>query len=686
MAILRTLQPSFTAGELSPALWARVDLSKYASGLKIAKNVFIHPHGGASNRAGLQFVAETKGSGIARQIPFIFDAATDQTYDLVFSDKVLRIYRAGAPILKADKTVTGITQANPGVVTSATHGYSNGQEIVITGIVGMAELNGRNFIVRNKTTNTFTLEDMYGAAVDTSSFTAYASGGTANAIYEVTTPYDETDVGRLVFAQEKDVMYIAHVDYAPRKLSRLADDNWTLATPTFAPSMSAPTNVSVGAIYKLVSSGSNEFSYRVSAVGAGGEESAASGEITRTVPTSDDGRRLRFTWNAVSGAATYNLYKTNGTTGILSSTPNNEIEISVKTAEGDGTAVPTSADAGAPATPTGFTGAVIFGEELYYKVSAISEATGEESLPSAAVTVRNDMSYQGNKNLVSWDAVAGASAYIVYRLDNGLYGYVGRTETTSFTDENITPDISDGPQEGNNPFDAANSYPRCVTFFEQRLAFASSINEPSAVWLGQSANYENFGSADPAKDSDAITFRIRSRDKNEIRAIVPLRGLGVFSSAAEWMVTGGSQDFITPSQIVTRSQSNRGISYVQPIQIGNAVLFPQARGGVVRDFLYDFASDGFTGNDLTVLARHLFEGRAIKAWAYSQAPHSIVWTVMDDGDLVSLTYMREHEVWAWTRHETDGTFEDVISVPEGDEDVPYFIVKRTVNGKTKRYI
>src|SRR6185312_7720844 len=149
MAIMRTMQPSFTAGELSPALWARVDLAKYASGLKIAKNIFIHPHGGASNRAGFQFVAETRGSGIARQIPFIFDAATNQTYDLVFTDLKLRIYRAGSPILNTAKTITGITKANPGVVTSAAHGYANGQEIVVTGIAGMTELNGRNFIVAN---------------------------------------------------------------------------------------------------------------------------------------------------------------------------------------------------------------------------------------------------------------------------------------------------------------------------------------------------------------------------------------------------------------------------------------------------------------------------------------------------------------------------------------------------------
>ncbi len=185
--------------------------------------------------------------------------------------------------------------------------------------------------------------------------------------------------------------------------------------------------------------------------------------------------------------------------------------------------------------------------------------------------------------------------------------------------------------------------------------------------------------------SDAIIFRIRSREKNEIRGLVPVRGLGAFSSVAEWMITGSNGDFLGQNPVI-KPQSYRGMSYVQPITVGNVVLFSQARGGVVRDFSYDFASDGFTGADLTVLARHLFVGKSIKAWAYAQAPDSIVWVVLDDGSLVSLTYMREHEVWAWTRHETDGTFEDVAVIPEGDEDVPYFIVNRTINSQTKRYI
>lgn len=505
MSDLRAYQPSFTAGELSPALWARVDLAKYAVGLKTAKNLFIHPHGGASNRAGLQFCGEVKTSANeTRLIPFQFN--TEQTYVLEFGNLYMRVWKNG--------------------------------EVVISGGVP----------------------------------------------YEVVTPYTSAQVADVVVTQEADVMYLTHVLHAPRKLSRLADDNWSLTTPTFAPSIAKP------------------------------------GAPTVTKPGD-----------------------TSGETGYVATV-------------------------------------------YRYKVAAVSADTGEESLPSNSGSVTNDLSIAGGINRVSWSAVSGAERYIVYKEDNGVYGYIGGTEGTSFDDENITADLADTPQTGYNPFTGAGNYPRCSTFVDQRLAFASTLNNPQACWFSQSANYENFGFSRPRKASDGFEFRIRSRQVNEIRSLLQSRGLMVLTSGGEFVVTGGQDEYLAPDTIVVKSQGYRGASKVQPVVVGNVVLFAQERGGVIRDFSYEFAEDSFVGKDLTIMARHLFEDRSIKAWAYAQAPYSIVWCVLDDGSLVSLTYIKEHDVWGWTRHETDGTFEDVTVVAEGQEDVPYFIVKRTIGGTARRYI
>lgn len=601
MAELRAYQPSFTAGELSPALWARVDLAKYASGLKQARNVFIHPHGGASNRPGLDFINEVKSANLgARLIPFQFN--TEQSYILEFGNKYFRVYRDGG--------------------------------LVLSGALP----------------------------------------------YEVVTPYDGSHLSDLVYIQEADVMYITHPEYPVHKLSRLADNNWTLTQVTFAPKTVSPAGLVGSALFTRRAGSRANIGYRVSAVSASGAESAAAAQVAIVVQYSvEDGQRVRLSWNPSAGAAFYRVYRSDGSVGILAESSETTVDIAQTSVTGDGTAIPTVADPGSPPTPTGVTCHIVYGKDADYIVSAIDEASGEESLPSSSITLTNDMTYKGNRNSLSWGAVPGASAYIIYRSDNGAYGYIGRSETTSFTDENIVPDLADGPQSARNPFDGPGKYPRCATFIEQRLGLFSSKDDPQAAWLSQSANYENFGVSSPAKASDAVTFRIRARQVNEIRSALAIKGLMLLTSGAEWVVSGGSQsDAITPSSIKIDNQGYRGAATVQPIVVGNTVLFAQERGGVVRDFSYEFTEDGFTGKDLTILSRHLFEGREIKSWAYAQAPYSIVWVVLDDFSLVSLTYLKEHDVWAWTRHESAGNarFLDVAVVAEGGEDVPYFIVER----------
>lgn len=614
MSDLRAYQPSFTGGVLSPSLWSRVDLAKYSSGLKTAVNLFIHPHGGASNRAGLEFIREVKTSAAkTRLIPFQF--STEQSYILEFGGSYMRVFKNGALVLSG---------ASP---------------------------------------------------------------------YELVTPYTAAAADSLTFIQEADVMYLCHEDYPVQKLSRLADNNWTISAVTFAPKIAAPGSVAANARWKFRTGSTTTFGFRVSAVSAAGGESAAAAQVNVSFQWENfDGRFIRISWNAVAGAASYRVYRSDASTGIVAITTATSADMPVNGGgifTGDGTAIPGSPiGSSPPATPTGVTATVQFGKSYSYVVSAVSDATGEESLPSAPATVSNDMSIKGNINTITWGAVAGASEYNIYRKENGSYGYIGRSDGLSFVDENITSDISTGPQDGFNPFVGAGNYPRCATFFEQRLCFASTKNEPQGVWMSQSASYENFGSASPAKDSDAIIFRIKAKQVNEIRSMIASRGLMVLTSGAEWVVSGDGQGSpITPTQINVKNQGYRGSSDVQPIAVGETVMFAQARGGVVRDFSYEFANDGFTGKDLTILARSLFEERSIVAWAYAQAPYSMVWVVLDNGALVSLTYMREHEIWAWTEHESHNAhFEDVTVIAEGTEDVPYFIVRRHINGAQRRYI
>lgn len=327
-----------------------------------------------------------------------------------------------------------------------------------------------------------------------------------------------------------------------------------------------------------------------------------------------------------------------------------------------------------------------------YKVTAVRAETLEESLPTAAVTCMNYAlnPATGTYNVITWSAVSGAEKYNIYKESNlsGVHGWIGSATGLSFTDSNLEPDSGDTPPGARDPF-ASNNHPSVVTYHQQRRVFGGSTSAPQTIWMSQTSNYQNFNVSAPSRDDDAVTLTIASAQVNEIRHFVPLNDLLVLTSGGEFKISGGGSgggDPITPSAAVVRPQSYRGSSHVHPLIIGETALFVQQKGSIVRDLGYSLDVDGYTGNDLSVLSNHLFEGLQIEEWTYAQAPHSIVWAVRSDGVLLSLTYMREHQVWAWCQHDTQGLFESVCSVSEGDEDAVYVAVARTVGGETVRYI
>jgi hypothetical protein len=321
-----------------------------------------------------------------------------------------------------------------------------------------------------------------------------------------------------------------------------------------------------------------------------------------------------------------------------------------------------------------------------YVVTAVDSITESESVQSAKTSITNRSLSTTITNTVTWSAVSGANVYHVYKTKGGVFGFIGRADSTTFVDDNIGPDISLTPQKNRILFDAAGKYPAIVTYFQQRLVLGQSDNEPQTLWMSQTGVYKNFNTSTPLRDDDSVTFTIAAREVNEVRHMMPLQSLIVLTSGGEWLVKSSVGDAITPTSINLEPQGYRGASTVPPISIGNTVIYLQSKGAIVRDLAYALDSDSYTGNDLTVLASHLFTGKTVVDWAFSQAPWSIIWAVLSDGSLAALTYLREHEVWGWSRHDTDGTYESVSSVSEGTEDAVYFVVKRTINGNTKRYI
>ena len=567
MARVAAQLTNFTGGELSPRLDGRNDLTKYASGCKTLENFVVYPHGAAARRPGTTFVAEVANSANkTRLIPFEF--STTQTYMLEFSNLKMRVYKDRGSVLEGDKTISAITKANPAVVTATGHGYSNGDEVVISGVVGMTEVNGKRFLVANKATNTFELTDKDGTNINSSTFTTYTSGGVSNKVFEITTPYTTAQLFDLKFAQSADVMYITHPEHEVEKLSRTAHTAWTLTDVDFTNGPYMDANITTTTL--------NPASHTV---GAG----------------------VAVVASAVTGI--------NSGSGFLSTDVGRLLQFG-----------------------TG-----------YGKITAVADTL------NITITIIEDL------------GSATASA-------NWSLG--------SFSD--------------------TTGHPSCVTFFEQRLVFAGTTSQPQTIFFSKSGDYENMDAniGGTVADDDAIIYTIASNQVNAIRFMTATRTLIIGTAGGEFTVSGGGTDnAITPTNILIKKQSNHGVANVDAIAVGNATLFLQRAKRKIRELAYNFDVDGYIAPDMTILAEHISEG-GLTQMAYQQEPNQIIYAVRGDGELIGLTYQREQQVTAWHRHIFGGVFgagnavcESVAVIPTDDTEYEvYVIIKRTINGATRRFV
>ena len=279
------------------------------------------------------------------------------------------------------------------------------------------------------------------------------------------------------------------------------------------------------------------------------------------------------------------------------------------------------------------------------------------------------------------------------------YGIItARTNTTVVTVE-ILIDMGSSSSSTDwslGSFSTTTGFPSCVSFFEQRLVFAASINNPQTVYFSKSGDYENMDAniGGTVADDDAIIYTIASNQVNAIRFLTSARTLIIGTAGGEFVVSGGGDNnAVTPTNIMIKKQSNHGAANVDAISVGNATLFLQRAKRKIRELAYNFDVDGYIAPDLTILAEHITEGNVVEM-AYQEEPLAIIWCVRGDGQLIALTYQREQEVVAWHRHIIGGVFgtgnavvESVAVIPTDDSEYElYMIVKRTINGATTRYV
>lgn len=326
-----------------------------------------------------------------------------------------------------------------------------------------------------------------------------------------------------------------------------------------------------------------------------------------------------------------------------------------------------------------------------YVVTSVDDATGEESIASFRVTADNKFDTDNDSNTISWNTVVGASSYNIYKDLDGttFYGFIGRSSALSFRDRDLAPEFGDTPAiTVRDPFVGVGNTPATAAYHQQRLWYAQTDNNPQTVFGSVLGNFDNMNVSKTVSDDDAITVTVAGVKIDEIRHLVPLKNLILtFTAGSEWVMRSTSVNLgLTPFTTSFDPQTAYGSSNLAPLVIGASVLFVTDKGNIIRDSQFTLEADGYDGSDLTILADHLFTDFETIDWAYQQAPHSLVWVVRSDGAALCLTYQREHSIWAWTLIETDGKFESVISVQEGEEDAVYFVIRRKIGGVFKRFV
>lgn len=369
------------------------------------------------------------------------------------------------------------------------------------------------------------------------------------------------------------------------------------------------------------------------------------------------------------------------------------------------TPLPT-ADATHPAVPWNYVvtalGVTEKGEVFESAPVAVVQDDSDTSLPSELVIYPDlpfhlDFTHTLHANPADMQTFLG---YNIYRGRSGVFGYagttVGQSVPSEWTDNGQEPDYTRPPPQGRNPFDVLDAAgttvvrteePATVAYFEGRRVFGGTEERWDRLFASATNSYGNFDEQLVATADGPVEFELAARRREEIRALLGLDRLLIFTQSSVWAAGGAGGAPLAPTDLIeARVQQEVGSAWVDPLVVGNSVLFVRAKGTGVRDLAYDERRRAYAGGDLSIIAQHLFEGHTITEWAYQEDPWGVVWAVRDDGALLSLTYDPAYEVWAWALHETDGVVESVCVVPEETEDVVYLAVRRTVGGTDYRYV
>lgn len=629
MAKATPLIAAFNAGEWTPKLDGRTDLQGYTASCSTLQNVIPSVQGPAIRRPGTVYAREVKDSADRTWLmPFRRSRAT--AYQIEFGDQYCRFYFNRALVLTGvTATINAVSNANPGVVTTAAaHGYANGQDVYITGCGGMTEVNGRWFKCANVTGTTFELTDMFGNNVDATNYGTYTSGGTSDKPYELASPYaladltDSDGMFALDFVQSGDVLYITDRGGSYAPRKLTRTSSTSWGFTTLDPDTGPFADLNTATTTMYAS--------------------AATGSITITASASV------FTANHVGALIRIDQ------------------EVITSTAPWETSKAYTSGD---------------YVRSVGKEYKAANSATSGTSIPAHTGGTVSDGG-------VNWEYIS--PGYGIARITAQAGTTATATVLTTFP-QTLVGSGNASTLWRFGAWSAVEGYPEVVTFFKERLVFAKG----QRVDMSRSASFEDFSldSFGEILKTDAISLTVQSPTTDDIVGLTPGENvLTIHTEGGEHIMSSLTvSEAFGPGNVDVNIATTYGARPIPPIRVGEAVVYVQASGRKVREQTFDLSVETYVARDLTLRSEHLTKaGKRFIGMVRAEEPHQLMWLWRDDGILIAFTYDRTQEVRGWAPQVIggDGVVEScsVIPSPDGGRDDLWLIVRRTVNGATKRYV
>lgn len=298
-----------------------------------------------------------------------------------------------------------------------------------------------------------------------------------------------------------------------------------------------------------------------------------------------------------------------------------------------------------------------------------SYITSDIALSQQPITVKGvlkDAAVQNNSPLdwIYFYRVRGGDFFFVQKMP-----YVNGQKEYVFTDGGLALDETKAIKEEFDNFGGEN--PRAVSFFNQRLIFGGTKSKPNDIWGSRVGEFEDFTTTINLSPSESFNLTLASGTLDEIESMMPLDSLIIFSSGKIWRVSGTSV-----SNMQADIESYSSISELSPAATKKSILYVDASLNTISNFVYSYELNGFVGQNLDILARELFDGYEFIAQSFRNNPFPVFFAVRNDGIMLALTYLREENIYAWSKLSTNGKYKDVCCLGKQVNDDIYVIVER----------